>query len=122
MPNAVVAMLAAVQIAGGQAAAAPTGLHQPNATLCLDTLGENHPPVCRAFTASRIDPAPDICQCLQGGLQVEAPYCAPGEAPQALTHAFELARRAAALHDLTLVGKTYQGRSFCVAGPQPPRP
>ena len=118
MPHpALAALLAAQAVVGGVST-----LHAQHATLCLDTLGVNHPPVCRAFTASRIDAAPDICQCLGGGIQVEAPYCAAGESPPADSHAYELARRAAALPSLSLIGKTYNGRSFCVAGPQPPRP
>ena len=114
--HAVLAALAAVQlIAGG---AAPSASRAGSGTLCLDPLGENRGAVCRSFGASRIDPRPDICQCLNGDLQVDAPYCGRGEAPQIPTHAFKLARREAALRDGTLVGKTYAGRSYCIAPPR----
>lgn len=116
MTNAVLAALAAAQAIAGGASASTS--HAPYGTLCLDLLGENRGPVCRAFSASRIDPRPDICQCLDGSLQVDAPYCGRGETPQVPTRDFETARRAAALRDGTLVGKAYRGRSYCIAPPR----
>ena len=110
------AILAALAAAQALAAGASTS-HALTGTLCLDPLGENHGLVCRSFSASRIDARPDICQCLNANLQVEAPYCARGETPQIPTRDFELARRATALRDGTLVGKAYHGRSYCIAQP-----
>ena len=116
MTNLALVALAALQaVAGGASASAA---HAPYGTLCLDLLGENHGPVCRSFSASRIDPRPDICQCLDANLQVDAPYCGRGETPQVPTRDFRLARREAALRDGTLVGKAYHGRSYCIAPPR----
>ena len=109
--------LAVVELAGAQPTGTMSASQVPTGTLCLDALGENHGQVCRSFNASRIDRSPDICQCLSDTLQVDAPYCAPGETPQIPTHAFKLARRAAAQRDATLVGQNYQGRSYCIAHP-----
>ena len=113
MNTLVLLAFAAAQAVSG----APLSSRAPTGTLCLDLVGENHGPVCHSFSASRIDPAPDICECLNGQLQVAAPYCAPDEVPQVPTHEFKLARHAAALRAGTLVGQSYSGRSYCIAQP-----
>ena len=87
------------------------------ATLCLDPVGTNLGATCRGADVSLLGGATDICQCLNGGATVRAPYCARGETPQADTAALRRARYAASRTDGTLVGKTYQGRSFCVSRP-----
>lgn len=117
MNTAVLAAALSVLAAAQGADAGLSAAHAPNGTLCLDLLGENRGPMCRSFSASRIDARPDICQCLSDTLQVDAPYCAAGETPQIPTHAFKLARRAAALKGGTLVGQSFQGRSYCIARP-----
>jgi len=83
------------------------------ATLCLDGLGINHPPVCHTQSASRFPTPPDICQCLGPWRQVDAPYCAKGEKPPADSAAFEHARAKAA-NDGSLFGDTYKGKRMCV--------
>lgn len=91
------------------------------ATLCLDLQGINRHQVCRTLDTSRLSSEPDICVCGGDTVKVEAPYCAPGEAPQAETAAFDRARYTASAKDGTLVGKSFAGRSFCVARPGPRR-
>lgn len=109
--------LLAAAFALGAAAAPVSASPHDNATLCLDTLGVNRPATCRSFSASRIDSTADICQCLGSTATVIAPYCGPGEQPQADSGDYDRARRAASLKDGSLIGKTYKGRSFCVARP-----
>ena len=117
MNTAVLAAAISILAAAQGADVGLSAAHAPTGTLCLDALGENRGPVCRVFSASRIDARPDICQCLSDTLQVDTPYCAAGETPQVPTHAFKLARRAAALKGGTLVGQSYNGRSYCIAPP-----
>lgn len=108
-----IVVLAAVQSLAAAAPAAPTR----GATLCLDQLGINLGATCRTLQSSLISSRPDVCQCLNTGLTVIAPYCARGERPQAETADYDRARYAAARADGALAGKTYKGRSFCVAAP-----
>lgn len=84
------------------------------ATLCLDTAGISHPPVCHTQTASRIPSPPDICICNGPWRHVDAPYCAKGEKPPADTAAFDHARAKAAAKDSSLFGATYEGKRMCV--------
>ncbi len=104
-------LAAALTLIAGAASA--RSHHPQEATLCLDQLGGSHPPVCHSLEASRISQAPDICQCRGPWRQVSAPYCAPGERPQAESAAFEHAR-ARASRDGSLFGDSFQGRSMCV--------
>jgi hypothetical protein len=75
--------LVGVLAAGATAFAQPadqSGFHNP-ATLCLDGLGINHPPLCHTQQASRFPSPPDICQCLGPYRQVTALWCAAGQRP-----------------------------------------
>ena len=69
--------------AGAAAYAQPGGGSGFNstATLCLDGLGINHPPLCHSQQASRFPNPPDICQCLGPYRQVQAVWCARGQNP-----------------------------------------
>ena len=87
------------------------------ATLCLDPLGFNLGATCHSFNASRIDTRPDICQCLNSGATVTAPYCRRGEHPQAESADYDRARWTASRVEGTLIGKSYKGRSYCVTTP-----
>ena len=109
--------LAALAIAIALAAPGPRGIPREHATLCLDPVGENLGATCRSYGASLIDRAPDICQCLNAGARVVAPYCAPGERPLPDSAAVRRARREAAAADGSLFGKRFQGRSFCQPRP-----
>ncbi len=75
--------LVGVLAASGAAFAQPGGGSGFNstATLCLDGLGIQHPPLCRNHEASRFPDPPDICQCLGPYRQVQAVWCARGQNP-----------------------------------------
>ncbi len=107
-----VAALAVASVAAAQPSSAPHS-SEPAATLCLDTLGGSHPPVCHSMSASRLASPPDICLCHGPYMQVRAPYCAPGEKPPAESAAMEHARAKAA-KDGSLFGDSYEGRRMCV--------
>ena len=111
-------MLRAVLLAAAlQSLAAPPHAGAGGRTkLCLDTLGINLGATCSSFEGGRLRPDPDICLC-RPGTPVIAPVCRAGEAPQAETADYDRARLAASRAGGTLVGKSYQGRSFCVSGP-----
>ena len=115
MPNPVFALALATALQASAVGGAP----RDRATLCLDPLGINRHQTCRSFSTSRLAREPDICVCDGPELQVEAPYCAPGERPVDEDAASDRARYAAATRAGTLVGRSYQGRSFCVARPRP---
>lgn len=88
-----------------------------HATLCLDTLGVNRGAVCTRLSASLIDRTPDICICPSATATVAAPYCAPGQRPQAESAAYSRARYAAAQPSGSLFGKRFGDGDFCVAHP-----
>lgn len=115
MPHAVFAPVFAALLA----ASAGGGAGRDRAVLCLDPLGINRHQVCRSYSASRLSSEPDICVCDGPELRVEAPYCAAGERPAPEDAAYDRARYALAAKAGTLVGGSYQGRSFCVARPRP---
>jgi len=109
-------------VLAGFAAVSTVALARPSssgskdaATLCLDGLGINHPPVCQSQEASRFATPPDICQCLGPWREVKAPYCARDEKPPAESADFEHARKDFADHNgASLFGATYQGKRMCV--------
>ena len=110
------ASLAAVAVAAAQPAAPSSAPHEDErngATLCLDTLGINHPPICHKQSASRFPSPPDICLCEGPWRTVKAPWCAPGEKPPVESAAFDRARNKAA-QDGSLFGDTYHGQRMCV--------
>lgn len=108
----------AAALAVASVAAADSNTTNNPATLCLDGLGINHPPLCHSQEASRFPAAPDICICKGPYQTVKAPWCAPGEKPPADTADFDRARAAAAQKG-DLMSFTYQGKRACVPlGPE----
>ncbi len=97
---------------GAAASAQPAADNNP-ATLCLDGIGVNHPPICHSQSASAFPQPPDICLCQGPYREVKAPWCAPGEKPPGDTADFDHARAKAAEHG-DLFGATYNGRRMCV--------
>ena len=106
-------IIALALAAGAAQAASPMSQNPPTETsLCLDVNGSILPVTCKA-PGFRTDQREDICLCLNGGVRVDAPVCAPGERPPAESRLFENARHDAA-RDGTLVGDTYEGQRMCV--------
>jgi hypothetical protein len=113
MRQIIFAAIAGFTIASAAAAAEP--VVPDTATLCLDTIGVNHPPVCHTLSASRINTQPDICQCLGPWRHVTASWCAPNEKAPAESHSYEVARLDhARKHKDSIVGATYDGKPMCV--------
>jgi hypothetical protein len=109
--------LVGVLAAGAAAVAQPagqSGFHNP-ATLCLDGLGVNHPPLCHSQQASAFPQPPDICQCLGPYRQVNAAWCAPGQKPPADTIDFDRALIAyAQSHNNDVSDFSFDGKPMCV--------
>jgi hypothetical protein len=107
----------------GVAALATSAAAQPPAhgderdagTLCLDTLGINHPPTCKTMSATRLESKPDICLCLGNWVTVKVPWCAKGQHPPAESADYERARYAyASKNHLSLFGFAYKDQPACI--------
>ena len=110
-----VGLMALSALAAASAAMAQAPGPRDTATVCLDPMGVGHPAHCESTNASRFATQPDICLCRGPLRQVDAPWCAAGEAPAADTADFDRARVAyASSHGNSLVGFSYQGKRACV--------
>jgi hypothetical protein len=103
---------AAAALLSGPAVAYPG---RTTTSLCLDPGGHPLPVTCHIGQASRVEHQEDICQCLNGGMQVTVPLCPRGVTPPPESAAYERARYGLVQHG-SLVGATWQGRPVCVAG------
>jgi len=92
-------------------AAQADGTSRPGATVvCLDPNGATRGPICKRGSVWSQD---DICRCPDATTEVTAPYCDKGEVPVGQGRAADRARSEAA-RDGSLVGKSFEGRRFCV--------
>jgi hypothetical protein len=109
--KASIVLAAAAAFVSGAALAQPPG--PPTTTICLDVAGQKQPVTCRSQSASRINRAEDICQCLKEGQPVTVAICPAGVTPPPESAAYARERYAAVRHG-SLVGATWRGRPICV--------